>query len=298
MADEQEEFGVKFAASTEEIKAATEAVEGMSESLKDTIPTIERLRDTVGFLKVRLIELADEYKQGQHTDEAYREASDLVIKALKEQETILKRVTDADREKERAIKETAAAEESYRQKIQDVIDAVDRENEAIHQAEQANKDFQNALLPMTITSSQVVDALDSVAGKGDDESGTGGFRAVASNALKAEKVLAGLAGGAGFARMGPLLESITAALGLAGGTGLAAGGLIFAFESVIPKVEAFIEKMDGAAEATKRAAEELKKYQAEAAKEQAQPDKERAETGKGIADLLAGRGATMTREGI
>src|SRR5208282_271708 len=298
MADEQEEFGVKFAASTEEIKAATEAVEGMSESLKDTIPTIERLRDTVGFLKVRLIELADEYKQGQHTDEAYREASDLVIKALKEQETILKRVTDADREKERAIKETAAAEESYRQKIQDVIDAVDRENEAIHQAEQANKDFQNSLLPMTITSSQVVDALDSVAGKGDDEDSRGGFKGVASNALKAEKVLAGLAGGSGFGRMGPMLESITAALGLAGGTGLAAGGLIFAFEALIPKIETFIEKMTGAAEATARAEKALKDYNAEVKKEEESLSSDEEKASATIKESLKGKGSQEVRQGI
>ncbi len=274
MADEQEEFGVKFAATTEAITDAKEAVQGLNESLEETNTAaqavtestqgfdknVERLRDTIGFLKTRLIELADEYKKGTLDDEQYKDASDLVIKTLKEQETILNRVTAAEREKEKAIKEIVQAEAEHQQKIQDIIDAVDRENEAIKRAEDAQKAYKDSLLPVTMTAGTTADSLDLLAGEGDGESGKGGFKGVAGAAVKAEKAIGMLASGGGLGRLPGMLEGLTSALGLAGGAGLAAGGLILAFESIIPKVETFIEKMTGAAEASERAAKALKEH--------------------------------------
>jgi hypothetical protein len=147
--------------------------------------------------------------------------------------------------------------------------------------------------------------LEEATGTGEGESGTGGFAGLAANVMKAEKVLSGLAGGSGFGRMGGMLESITGALGLAGGAGMAAGGLIFAFKVLVPKVQAFIDKMDGAAEATKRATEALKEHEAQVKKNQEAVDKlmeaptdEEEATTKAINALLKTPEGKRARGGI
>jgi hypothetical protein len=78
---------------------------------------------------------------------------------------------------------------------------------------------------------------------GAEAEGGGGFGGLASNMMKAEKVAMAIGTGSGLGRIGPMLESITGALGLGGGVGMAAGGLIFALEAILPKLEAFGEKM-------------------------------------------------------
>jgi hypothetical protein len=81
-------------------------------------------------------------------------------------------------------------------------------------------------------------ALKEAAGAGSD---VAGFSGLAANMMKAEKVGMAIGTGHGLARMGPMLESITASLGLGGGVGMAAGGLLFAFEGIIPKIKEFVE---------------------------------------------------------
>ncbi len=131
---------------------------------------------------------------------------------------------------------------------------------------------------------------------GSDEGG--GFKGVASNVMKAEKVISGLVSGSGFGRMGSMLESITGALGLTGGVGMAAGGLIFAFESAIPKIEKFIEKITGAGEAAKKAADQIKEAEDLMAKFIAQPTEEEEAGAKAIKPLLAGRGGVLLSQGV
>ena len=143
--------------------------------------------------------------------------------------------------------------------------------------------------------------LEEATGTGEGESGSGGFAGLAANVMKAEKIMSGLAGGSGFGRMGGMLESITGALGLAGGVGMAGGGLIFALEVLIPKIEAFISKMDGAAEATKRATDALKEHQRvqEAAQKIIeQPTTEAAEAKKEVEGLIGGGRGGQIQTGI
>src|SRR5208282_1272560 len=125
---------------------------------------------------------------------------------------------------------------------------------------------------------------------GSDEGG--GLKGTASAAIKAEKAISALVSGGGLGRLPSMLEGVTAAMGLAGGAGMAVGGIILAFESVIPKIEKFIEKMDGAAEAAKRTAEEVKIAHEQMAKFIGQPTEEEETGAKAVKRLLAGRGGT------
>jgi hypothetical protein len=213
-----------------------------SQQVKDLIEVVE-------FLRKRLDELADEFKEGKISEEDFKTATDLVIKTLKEEEQILDRVTRAEQELAEATLEAGKA------------------------AEEA-------------------------AGQGEGEGGRGGFAGFTSNMMKAEKVASGLAGGTGFGRMGGMLESITVALGGPAGVGMAAGGLIFAVEALIPKLEALIGKMDGTTEAAERMKEKVKEANEQMAKFAEQPTEEEAAGAKAVKPLLAGRQATFVAQGV
>jgi len=144
-----------------------------------------------------------------------------------------------------------------------------------------------------------------VAGEGEAEAGKAGFAKLAGNVLKAERVMSGLAGGTGFARMGPMLESITGAMGMAGGVGKAGGGLIMAFEVLIPKVEALMEKMTGLEEAAKKATAALKAQEEQAQKTKdavdkmlGKPTEEQETTAKEITALMSGEKGKEILAGI
>ncbi len=132
--------------------------------------------------------------------------------------------------------------------------------------------------------------------EGDDD--TGGLKGTASAAIKAEKAIGALVSGSGLGRLPGMLEGVTGAIGLSSGAGLAVGGLILAFESIIPKVEKFIEKMDGAAAAAVRTAEQVKIAHDQMAKFIGQPTEEEEAGAKAVKPLLAGQRATKVAQGI
>jgi hypothetical protein len=182
--------------------------------------------------------------------------------------------------------------------LKKVTEALNEEEAATRAAADAARDAARDLEQLAIDAERG-------AGEGEGESGKGGFAGLAGNVLKAEKVMSGLAGGGGFGRMGPMLESITSAMGLAGGAGLAGGGLIFAFEALLPKIDAFIEKMTGAKEAAEKAAKALHEHTAAMEKNKAAADKlseeptdEEAATQKAVKDLVKGPVAAGARAGI
>ena len=90
--------------------------------------------------------------------------------------------------------------------------------------------------------------------------------------IKAEKVIWGSS--VALDRNRPDARVDTGALGLAGGAGMAAGGLIFAFEALIPKIVTFIDKIDGGGGSAKRAAEQIAAAHEQMAKFIAQPTEE------------------------
>jgi hypothetical protein len=140
---------------------------------------------------------------------------------------------------------------------------------------------------------------ENVTGQGTgEEDGVGGLKGFASAGVKAEKAIGELVTGKDLRSLPSLLEGVGTALGVTPGGGLAVGGLIFAFEAIIPKVEAFIEKLDGAAQAAERAAERVKKAHEQMAKLIEQPTEEEEAGKKAIAPLLAGRSGTLIAQGI
>ena len=70
---------------------------------------------------------------------------------------------------------------------------------------------------------------------------------------------------------------------------MAVGGLIFAFEALIPKIEKFIEKVTGAAEAAKRAAEQIKAAHEQMAKFIAEPSEEEEGSAKAVKEAIKGK---------
>jgi hypothetical protein len=140
--------------------------------------------------------------------------------------------------------------------------------------------------------------LERATGEGEGESGKGGLKGIAGAAVKAEKAIGMLASGGGLGRLPNMLEGVAGALGLASGAGLAAGGLILAFESIIPKIEKFIEKISGAGEAAKRTAEKVKEAQDQMAKFMAEGTEEEEEGAKAVKPLLAHGGGKRISQGV
>ena len=144
-------------------------------------------------------------------------------------------------------------------------------------------------------------ALEEVAGKGEGESGTGGFAGAAAGALKFERAASGLATGHGIRGATTALEGLIGMLGGPAGIGLAIGATIQAIDILLPKFEKWIETLNGEADAIKRVTEALKeqeKIREEVQKAIEAPTQQQAAQAKAVTDLLGeGRGAAV-RAGI
>ena len=238
MADEQEQFGVKFQAGTESVTQAKEDFKHLTEEMKETSGAGQALAATTKTVDDAVIEL--------------------------------------------------------RKQIADLEEVIRKQAEALAAGQLPLEVFLRGNQAARTVIGQLEGSIESLIGS--DEGG--GFKGVASNVIKAEKVISGLVSGSGFGRMGPMLESITGALGLAGGAGMAAGGLIFAFEALIPKIVTFIDKIDGAGAAAKRAAEQIAAAHEQMAKFITQPTEEEETGAKAVKGLLAGRGGVQVAQGI
>ena len=199
MADEQEEFGIKFAATAETVTEAKQAFAHLTEQMAETAKTGETLATTT-----------------KTVDDAAGE----LRKQIADLEEVLRKQAVALANNELPLDVFLTGNKAARTVIGQLESALD----------------------------SIVPKIEEVTGQGEGESGSGGFKGIAGAAVKAEKAIGMLASGGGLGRLPSMLEGVTSALGLAGGAGLAAGGLILALESTIPKIVTFIEKMDGAAE--------------------------------------------------
>lgn len=259
--------------------------------LKEEGTVVEDLKEKISKLKRELEALADAHKAGLITQDRYKEQSDALGKVISENETVLKRLTASQREHEaqaRNVAQAADEEAAALAKITTALNQLEAEEEQELIAAQA----------LAEKHYQMVTAAEAAAGTGQGEAGKGGMAGLAANVMKAEKVISGLAGGSGFGRMGGMLEGITTALGLAGGTGMAAGGLIFALEAIIPKIQAFIDKMDGAAESSKHAAEMTKAAIDQMQRLKEQPDEEEQTSAKVVKEALRGKKGMQVATGI
>ena len=209
---------------------------------------------------------------------------------------------DVDKTTKQAVevlKETSTVSQQLKDKIRDLEGELDKLKDAFRagliESESAflerATDFERGI-------ARHQKALELLEGEGGEEDGKGGFKGAASAAIKAEKAIGKLASGAGLNSLPSLLEAVTGALGMAGGAGMAVGGLVLAFESIIPKIVNFIEKMDGAAAAAKRAADQIAAAHEQMAKFIAQPTEEDEAGAKAVKPLLAGQRATKIAQGI
>ena len=253
------------------------------EILKEEGTVVEDLQAKIRKLKAELEALADTRKADLITQENYKEQSDKQVKIIAEHETVLKRLTASERDHEaqaRAVAQAAQEEAAALAEITAALNQLEAEEEReLTEAERAAEKHY-----------QLMRSADEAAGSGSGEAGKGGFAGLAANVMKAEKVMSGLASGSGFGAWAECWNR-SQALGLAGGTGMAAGGLIFAFEAMIPKIEAFINKMDGAAEAAKKAAEALKIYHAEVKNEEDASTSDEEKAAEVIKEALKHKGA-------
>jgi hypothetical protein len=251
MADQDEEqFGVKFAATTESVTQAKESFQHLTQEMEQTAKASETVATTTKTVDDAAAELR-------------KQIDDLNIVLIKQAELY------------------AAGELPLEQFLY------------------GNKAARTVIGQLEGALDSITPKLEEVAGQGDGEAGKGGLKGMAGAAIKAEKAIGMLVGtGGGLGRLPGMLEGVAGALGLASGAGLAAGGLILAFESIIPKVETFIAKMDGAAEATKRAAEALKLYQAEVKKEEEAPTEDEEKAAAVVKEVIKGKGAQELRQGI
>jgi len=249
MADEQEEFGVKFAATAETVTEAKQAFAHLTEQMAETAKTGETLATTT-----------------KTVDDAAGE----LRKQIADLEEVLRKQATALANNELPLDVFLEGNKAARTVIGQLESALD----------------------------SITPKLDAAVGEGSDEDGTSGFKGIAGAAVKANKAIGILASGGGLGRLPSMLEGVTSALGLAGGVGMAAGGLILALESTIPKIVTFIEKMDGAAEAARRTAEQIKQAEDQMTKFMGQPTEEEATGAKAVKGLLAGRGGTLVAQGI
>ena len=305
----------------DKMDSVNQAQQAAVEVLKEEGTVVEDLEAKIAKLKAELEALADAHKAGLIAQDKYKEQTDKLVKVIAENETVLKRLTASQREAEKAeaeatkaaeaeiaarLKEYQKEEAAKAQAAKAVQQAADEEvaalakiTAALNQLEIEEDKEQLAAIALAEKHYQTMTAAEAAAGTGSGEGGKGGFAGLAANVMKAEKVMAGLAGGSGFGGMGGMLESITGALGLAGGTGMAAGGLIFAFEALIPKIEKFIEKISGAGEAAKKAAEQRRIKEARPRSDGRSGPTEEEETGaKAVKEQLKGRSKVQVAQGI
>lgn len=240
------------------------------------------------------IEVVTEAKDSfAHLTEEMKEtakAADTVAEATKTVAEATKTVDTTTQQAVEVLKSDSTVVEDLKQKIAELT----------AQQDVLRDSFVAGLIPSASAFKEKFDALgdsisdkqgilDRAVGEGGAEDGTSGFKGIAGAAVKAEKAIGKLASGHGLNSLPGLLESVGGAIGMTAGGGLAIGGLILAFESIIPKVITFIEKMDGAAEAAKRTAEQVKEAHDQMAKFIDEPTEEEEAGQKAIKETIKGK---------
>jgi len=206
---------------------------------------IQDLGEIIRLLKERMVELAQEYKDGQHSQEQYKDSSDILIKTLKEQEEILRRATTVEQDATRAALEQAESDRKLAEAATEATAKIEEQT----RAEQV----------MAEIADEVEKPLKRLTGEGDGESGEGGLKGVAGAAIKAEKAMAGLASGH-IGRIGQQLEGVLPLLGGPAGMGLAIGALVIGVHDLIPKLKEWFDTFQEGSEEVKAAEKAIKDF--------------------------------------
>jgi hypothetical protein len=211
-------------------KAGQEAID----VLKSEGTVVQDLRDKIQDQKRSLEALADAHKAGLMEQSRYKEKSDELIHSLRENETVLKRLTAGETESQAAFK--TLTDEIEKQAAAEEKAAIAADKLAM----EANRNLiqEQERLDAIVLKNQA--SLEAMAGKGEGESGKGGFAGAAAGAMKAEKAVHSLASGTGLGRLGSMLEGVLGPMGIPG-LGMALGALAYELEPLIPKIKAFVD---------------------------------------------------------
>src|SRR5208282_513817 len=164
-------------------------------STGESTPAVAKLRAEIEQLKDVLKQQAEAYDNGQLPLEHFIEGNRAAA-------TVIRQLEGAIRAIDPPLKTVVAEEEDLAPKVDA---ATAKLYEQIH-AQEAMRDILEEVGPL----------INNVAGK---EGGGSGFLGLATNARKAEQAALAIGTGHGLAKLGPMLESITGALGFGGGVG-------------------------------------------------------------------------------
>ena len=204
------------------------------EVLKEGGTVVEDLKEKIRKYKVELEGWSDAAKAGLIPLDKYSEQSGKLVEVIRESETVLKRLTASEREREQIADEveTSLIKEAEAQaKVATAAASAAAKIEEQTRAEQLMADI----------AGDVETSLAQVAGQGDLESGTGGLKGVAGGAIKAERAIKELVEGRGLMRLGSQLEGVIPLLGGPAGMGLAIGAIVVAVHDVIPAMKKWFD---------------------------------------------------------
>jgi hypothetical protein len=152
--------------------------------------------------------------------------------------------------------------------------------------------------------SNLLRTVETTAGAGSGDSGTGGFAGLTKNIFMAERAMTALATGHGIARVGPMLEKLIGAAGGPAGVGMGIAGLAFLLETIGPKVKGFLESWAEAAglvastEHVKEMADELERALKAAEALEKTPTVQQAKTAAAVKGAITARGEGTIQQQI
>src|SRR5271166_835565 len=276
-------------------EAAKESAAPTADLVDELVKTgtvVKDLEEKIRQLKEQHEELNEARKAELITEGHYKEASDALLKTLRDKETILDRLTKAEREQEKAEEERIEKQMRLEEKLQAAYEKesaarlreFEKQQQALARLEAASEKAAAAQTAMA-EAARVAAATqarefaiatasaEALTGFGDGEEGKGGLAGAAAGVLKLERASVGLATGHGIRGATNALESLALAAGGPAGVGLAIGGIVTFIDVVLPKLQSLRDAMIGITESTKAAAKALQEQKEQAEKNQEAVDK-------------------------
>ena len=236
----------------EQFKDLDKTTQTAVDVLKSESTVIEDLKEKIAKLKTELETLNDATKAGLVPLDKYVEQSGKLIQVIGDSESTLKRLTAAEREREKIadeVEKTLEKEALAQQKVAEAAAEASAKIEEQGRAEQAMADIAD----------EAEKPLARMTGTGDGEQGEGGLKGLAGGAIKAEKAMMGLASGH-IGRIGSQLEGVLPLLGGPAGMGLAIGALIIGVHDLIPKLKEWFDTFQEGSKEVRDAEKAIKDF--------------------------------------
>ena len=236
----------------EQFKDLDKTTQTAVDVLKSESTVIEDLKEKIAKLKTELETLNDATKAGLVPLDKYVEQSGKLIQVIGDSESTLKRLTAAEREREKIadeVEKTLEKEALAQEKVAEAAAEASAKIEEQGRAEQAMADIAD----------EAEKPLARMTGTGDGEQGEGGLKGLAGGAIKAEKAMMGLASGH-IGRIGSQLEGVLPLLGGPAGMGLAIGALIIGVHDLIPKLKEWFDTFQEGSKEVRDAEKAIKDF--------------------------------------